>query len=127
MGGRREGWWPGCRHPVTVQTVRGGVLGNEHQGGSVWSRAGSACGQEVVNQDQMTWALGGHTKNFILRDQERDGGAGNVCNEMCFRKSRDQTGGERGDQSRSCCRQASLQGESGRIWGERTQTLMSEP
>lgn len=56
----------------------GGVLGNGHQGGSDWSRARSACGQEVVNQDQMTWALGGRTKNFILRDQERDRG-GREC------------------------------------------------
>ena len=59
----------------------GGVLGNGHQGGSDWSRARSACGQEVVNQDQMTWALGGRTKNFILRDQET-GGQG-VCVMRC--------------------------------------------
>ena len=76
-------WWPGCRHPVSVWTVLGGVLGHGHQGGSIWSQAGSACGQEVVNQGQMTWALGGGTKNFILRDQERDRAGQGVCVTRC--------------------------------------------
>ena len=75
----------------------------------------------------MMWALGGGTKNFILRDQERDRGGQGVCVTRCVLESRNQTGGERGDQSGSCYRQASLQSESGRIWGEREQTLMSEP
>lgn len=84
MGGGGKGGGQAADTPCPCGQCWGCVLGRRHQGGSIWSQAGSACGQEVVNQGQMMWALGGGTKNFILRDQERDGGGGQgVCVTRC--------------------------------------------
>lgn len=64
--GGRTGSGPGCGDALCTGTC--GALGQ----GPEAAQSGVGPGwrvdrDEAMNQDQMTWALGGHAKNFIQR------------------------------------------------------------